>query len=67
MTSATFARVELVVVLRPIPIDAPLKLVATIVPVSVSSPLVLLIALPSLARTLEVIAALLPIRLFAPL
>lgn len=67
MTSATFARLELVVALRPIPIDAPLKLVATSAPVSVCKPSVLLSAVPSLDRIDDVMLALLAVRPLAPL
>lgn len=67
MTSATSARLELVVVLRPIPIEAPLKLVATAAPVSVCNPSVLFREDPLLARMDEVIFALLAVRKLPPL
>lgn len=67
MTSATFAKLELVVTLRPMPIEAPIKLVATAAPVSICNPSVLLSAVPSLDLIFEVIFALLAVRPLAPL
>ncbi len=67
MISPTFASVEFVATLRPIPILAPTKAVATAAFVRVWSPSVRLVAAPPVAREVLVISTVPAHLRFAPL
>ncbi len=67
MTSATFARVEFVVLRRPIPILLLANTVAGVAAERDWSPLVLPLDAPHVARVVVVIAGILADRLLAPL